>query len=319
MDKINLANLPTRIEKLKFTHNDIKVYIKRDDQTGFELSGNKVRKLEYALKEALDKGHDTIITCGGIQSNHARATAIACVKLGLEVHLLLKKNEDPSQGNFFLNQMVGAKIHLIEEEAYKNRHEIMNDLKASLDAKGHNTYLIPEGASNGIGNFGYMACYDEILKQSNDMNITFDYIVSAFGSGSTYAGLLMGIKAAASKAINIGYNIYNPSVDAFKMVSNLVGDSKVYGDSTRVIGSDVNIITDYVGLGYAKSRQEEIDFIKEFAKTEGIVLDSVYTGKAMYGLICDIKSGKYNSGTNILFIHTGGLFGNFSKTDLFIK
>jgi len=317
MRKIDLANLPTRIEKLRFTYNDIDVYIKRDDQTGFELSGNKVRKLEYSYKEAIDQKSDTVITCGGIQSNHCRATAIAGVKLGFEVHLVLKKNEVPSQGNYFLDEMIGANIHLISEDDYKNRHAIMNELKETLEKENKTVYLIPEGASNGIGNIGYETCFYEIEDQEKALGIEFDYLVSAYGSGSTYAGLLMGIKNNNRETLNIGYNIYNPNVDTYKMVADLMNQTKVYKAIPEIEEDDVNISPDYVGLGYAKSTEEEIDFIKTFARKEGILLDSVYTGKAMYGLMQDIYAGKYKAGSNILFIHTGGVFGNFSKIDLF--
>lgn len=317
MKKIDLANLPTRIEKLNVSYNDIDVYIKRDDQTGFELSGNKVRKLEYALYEAKAQNCDTIITCGGIQSNHCRATAIASVKLGLEVHLLLKENEVPQQGNYFLNEMIGAHIHLISLEDYNNRHVLMDELRDDLSKEGKSVYLIPEGASNGIGNFGYESCFYEIEAQEKEMNLKFDYIVSAFGSGSTYTGLLMGIKNRKRETVNVGYNIYNPDVDAFKMIEQLMDESKVYGEMPPITPEDVVISTEFVGLGYAKSTDEEISFIKTFARKEGVILDSVYTGKAMYGLMQDIYAGKYKAGSNILFIHTGGAFGNFSKTDLF--
>ncbi|MCH4888289.1 D-cysteine desulfhydrase family protein [Acidaminobacter sp. JC074] len=319
MKKYNLANLPTRIEKMKFNFNGINVYIKRDDQTGFELSGNKVRKLEYSFAEAKALGADTVITCGGIQSNHCRATAIAAVKLGFEVHLVLKENEVPGSGNYFLNKMIGAKIHLISLEDYKNRHQIMADMKKDLDASGKHTYLIPEGASNGIGNLGYEHAFSEIENQENELGIEFDYIVSAFGSGSTYTGLLMGIKKHGRDIKNVGYNIYNPNVDGFDMVKSLLNESKPYTMLPEITPKDVDIRTDYVGRGYALSRDEEIDFILDMARNEGILLDSVYTGKAMYGLMTDIKNGKYKDNANILFIHTGGVFGNFSKMDLFIK
>lgn len=316
MKKVELANLPTRIEKLTFNYNDISLYIKRDDQTGFELSGNKVRKLEYVLQEAIDQGCDTIITCGGIQSNHARATAIAATKLGMNVHLVLKENEPEKQGNYFMNQMIGATIHHISTDMYKERHAYMKNLKAELDIR-NKAYIIPEGASNGIGNFGYLNCFYEIQKQEDELGIKFDYIVMPFGSGSTYVGLLMGAKALGVDTKIVGYNIYNPDVDAFEMISTLVDASKKYREVPQILISDINISTEYVGLGYAKSSKDELDFIASFARKEGVILDTVYTGKAMFGMILDIEQRIYHKGSNILFIHTGGQFGNFSKTELF--
>ncbi|MEA3423999.1 MAG: D-cysteine desulfhydrase family protein [Bacillota bacterium] len=319
MEKFNMANLPTRIEKLKNIYNEVEIYIKRDDQTGFELSGNKIRKLDYTLYEAYRNGCDAVITCGGIQSNHARATAIAAVKLNMKPYLVLKsdKNDDYS-GNYFLDQMIGADIKHISFDDYKNRRaEIMENLKNNLEKKGKKAYVIPEGSSNGLGNFGYINAYREILEQEKELNIKFDYIAAAMGSGSTHAGLFLGAEIYESSTKIIGYNIYNPKVDGQEMIYDLVMDSKKYIEIPKIYKKDIYINSDYVGRGYALSNKEEIDFIKKFAVEEGILLDTVYTGKAMYGLIQDIKKDKYKKGTKILFIHTGGVFGNFSKQNLF--
>lgn len=319
MKKLNMANLPTRIEKLNGKYGNVNIYIKRDDQTGFELSGNKIRKLDYVLYDAIEGGYDTIITCGGIQSNHARATAIASKKLGLNVHLVLKSDEsDDYSGNYFLNQMIGAEIHHISFEEYKNsRNAIMEDIKKDLEAKGSKVYIIPEGASNGLGNLGYIDAYNEIVKQETDMNIKFDYVVAAMGSGSTHAGLYIGSKLHNSDTEIIGYNIYDTKVDGIKKIYNLILESSKYIALPEILKEEIYLPVEYVGKGYALSTDEELSFIKKFAREEGILLDSVYTGKAMYGLISDIKKGKYTSESNILFIHTGGVFGNFSKLELF--
>ncbi len=316
MNKLNLANKHTRIEKVG-RYKNRNIYIKRDDQTGFELSGNKIRKLEYSLKEALDLKKDTIITCGGIQSNHARCAAIASVKLGLEVHLVLKDNEAHQQGNYFLDELIGAKIHIISIEEYANRQVIMENLKKELEKEGKSVYIIPEGASNGIGNFGYMNCFYEIEEQEKELGLRFDYIVSTFGSGSTYTGLLIGSKKRKREIKHIGYNIYNKEADTKKMVKHLVEMSKQYEKMPLIEDRDIHVNADYVGLGYAKSTKKEMDFIIDFARKYAIILDTVYTGKAMYGLFHDIE--KYKEDSNILFIHTGGVFGNFSKTELFRK
>ncbi len=318
MNKLNLSNLPTRLEKICTYDKNITLYIKRDDQTGFELSGNKIRKLDYVLKEAIELGCDTIITCGGVQSNHCRATAIAARKLGLKVHLVLKSEEnDHESGNYFLDEWVGAVIHKISFEDYKDkRNQIMEDLKKNL---GHHVYIIPEGASNGLGNLGYMQCYTEIIEEEKNLGVHFDYIVAAMGSGSTHAGLLMGVKANNSQSKVIGYNIYKKDVDAPQMIVNLIEESHKYLSFDSLSKEEVFISTDYVGRGYALNTKEELDFIWNYGKTHGILLDCVYTGKAMYGLDCDIKRGLYKENSNILFIHTGGVFGNFSKVDLFKK
>jgi D-cysteine desulfhydrase len=314
-----MANLPTRIEKLKEDYYGVKIYIKRDDQTGYELSGNKIRKLDYTLYDAVSRGCDTVITCGGIQSNHARATAIAAKKLGLDVQLVLKSNEDDNySGNYFLDELVGADIHKISFEKYKNnRSEIMENIKNDLVKQGKKAYIIPEGASDGLGNLGYVDAYHEIVKQEEKLGFKFDYIVAAMGSGSTHAGLYIGSKLYNSDTEIIGYNIYNPDVDGIKMIYDLVMESKNYITLPEINKYDIFISADYVGRGYALSTSVELDFIKSFARSEGVLLDTVYTGKAMYGLVEDIKKGKYKKGSKVLFVHTGGVFGNFSKLDLF--
>lgn len=322
---ISLANTPTRIEKLENISKDfngINLYIKRDDFTGVEMSGNKVRKLEFLVNEAVDKGCDCLITCGGIQSNHARATATAASKFGMKSYLVLKGSEsDDKNGNYFLDMLLGAEIKLITSDEYKNnRQEIMESIKSELMEKGLKPYIIPEGASNGLGNFGYMKAFEEILEQEKTLGIEFDAIVVAVGSGSTYGGLLLGSSISNSGKRIIGVNIYDDKVDFHKKVYDLMLESQSYHDVRSIIKKDdIEILDDYVGNGYAKSREEELKFIKYFAKKEGIILDSVYTGKAFYGLYNELREENIMGVKNILFIHTGGIFGMFSKNSLFYK
>ncbi|NLW41622.1 MAG: pyridoxal-phosphate dependent enzyme, partial [Tissierellia bacterium] len=182
---IELANLPTKIEKLeRFFETEKNIYIKRDDQTGSELSGNKVRKLEFAIQEAMDLGAKTLITCGGIQSNHARATAAAAKKLGLNCILVLRSDEEyKPDGNYFLDILLGAEIRLVSSEDFSdNLANILEDIKKECDAKGENGYILPVGASNGIGTFGYVKAMEEIKSQEDEMGITFDTVVCTVGS-----------------------------------------------------------------------------------------------------------------------------------------
>ena len=194
--KLNLANFPTKIEKLEKISKDsgVNIYLKRDDQTGSEISGNKIRKLEYSIYEAIENGCDTLITCGGIQSNHARATAAAGIKLGMRAILVLRSDETPElEGNYFLDKVIGADVRIISSDDYRERRaEIMKEIKAESDAEGHKAYIIPEGASNGIGSLGYYSAMEEIKEQEKELGIKFDRIVAAVGSGGTYAGLCMG-------------------------------------------------------------------------------------------------------------------------------
>ena len=321
--KLRLGNFPTRIERLEKFSTIVKehVYIKRDDQTGTEFSGNKIRKLEYSINEAINNDCDTLITCGGIQSNHARATAAAGIKLGLKSVLVLRSDEKPElEGNYLIDKIMGADVRIISSEDYRERRqEIMENILKELEAKGRKGYIIPEGASNGIGTFGYLACFNEILEQEKEHGIVFDTIVTAIGSGGTFAGLYLGNKLTNSGKKIVGINVCNTAEYFKERVSEILKEVKTYIPDTEfeISKDDMCIIDGYVGDGYAVSRTEELDFICDFAEAEGIVLDPVYTGKAMKGLYTEIKKGTFKDSKNILFIHTGGLFGLFSKRNQF--
>ena len=321
--KLRLGNFPTRIERLEKFSTIVKehVYIKRDDQTGTEFSGNKIRKLEYSINEAINNECDTLITCGGIQSNHARATAAAGIKLGLKSVLVLRSDEKPElEGNYLIDKIMGADVRIISSEDYRERRqEIMENILKELEAKGRKGYIIPEGASNGIGTFGYLACFNEILEQEKEHGIVFDTIVTAIGSGGTFAGLYLGDKLTNSGKKIVGINVCDTAEYFKERVSEILKEVKTYIPDTEfeISKDDMCIIDGYVGDGYAVSRTEELDFICDFAEAEGIVLDPVYTGKAMRGLYTEIKKGTFKESKNILFIHTGGLFGLFSKRDQF--
>ncbi|WP_404988908.1 D-cysteine desulfhydrase family protein [Clostridium culturomicium] len=320
---VALANLPTRIEYLSRFSKEVgaNIYIKRDDFTGGEFSGNKVRKLEFAVQEALDRGCNTLITCGGIQSNHCRATAAVAARLGLKSVLVLRNNdtEVKPDGNYFIDKVLGADVRIISADEYKNeRKEIMEKIQEECKAKGDKAYIIPEGASNYIGNFGYFKCMEEIKSQEEELGIVFDTIVIAVGSGGTYAGLQLANKVLNLNKKILGVNVCD-TADFFKdRIYEIMGDSKEYlGLDVELHREEINIIDGYVGRGYALSRPEEIEFIKHFARTEGIILDPVYTGKGLYGLSSELKEGNLEDLGNILFIHTGGLYGLFPVRELF--
>lgn len=305
MHKLTIANLNTPIQKLEKLSQELgkNIFIKRDDFTGTEISGNKVRKLEYSVSFALDHGYDTVVTTGGIQSNHARATAAVCAMMDLECHLILRGEEKEYEGNLFLDYILGANVTVIPPGA--SREDAMEELKKTLEAQGKKVFLIPVGASDAIGSRGYMNCYNEIVKQEEQMDIQFDSINLAIGSGGTYAGLWYGSEQAASKKKIIGYSVDN-TAEAFKEdVINIVKDI----DHSEHNFDSISINDNFIGLGYAQATEEELAFYIDFARSEGIVLDPVYTGKALRGLVTEIKRGSYDDQENILFIHTGGLQG----------
>lgn len=321
--KLSLANFPTKIEKLEKISNEsgVNIYIKRDDQTGSEISGNKIRKLEYSIYEALENGCDTLITCGGIQSNHARATAAAGIKLGMRAILVLRSDETPEmEGNYFLDKVIGADVRIISSDNYRERRmEIMQKIKAESDAEGHKAYIIPEGASNGIGSLGYYSAMKEIKEQEKELGIKFDRIVAAVGSGGTYAGLCMGNAEFFNGEKKItGFNVCDDAEFFKKRSEEIIEEAQKYLDKSIIIkAEEMDIIDGYVGIGYAQSRDEELEFIQKTAKKEGVIFDPVYTGKAMYGMMNEIEKGTFKKGENVLFIHTGGLFGIFSKRNQF--
>jgi len=321
--KLNLANLPTKIERLNRLSLEWKtnLYVKRDDQTGSEMSGNKIRKLEYALKEALDNKCDTIITCGGIQSNHCRATVAAATKLGLKSIVMLRVNEETKiEGNYFLDKLFGAEVRFCTPDDYRSsRNEMMQKIADEIDGNGGKAYIIPEGASYGIGTLGYYECLMEIDAQEREMGIVFNTIVVAVGSGGTYAGLYL-----ANKFLKLGKRVIGMAVcdneEYFKtVVYNIAQEALPHiGEEIDIDRNDIEINDRYVGIGYALSRPEELAFIAEIARKEALVLDPVYTGKAMYGLYNELKQSTIPKTENILFIHTGGLFGLFPKQELFV-
>ena len=209
--KINFINTPTPIQPLNIINPDKNwacLYIKRDDFTGFEMSGNKVRKYEYHLKYAWDQCSNVLITCGGIQSNHARATSALAAKFSLKCHLVLKGPDVPTDGNYFFDRLLGAEITIVSPEEYNNnRNEIMAQIGENYLQQGYRPYIMPVGGSNGIGMFGNYNAYYEILKQEQIMGIRFDSICVADGSGGTYGGLYAANELSGCGKNIIGFNI----------------------------------------------------------------------------------------------------------------
>ena len=316
-ERILLANLPTKIEKLERVSAQLQgpsIYIKRDDQTGTEFAGNKIRKLEYCIREAIDQGCDTLITCGGIQSNHCRATAAAAAKLGLKAIVVLRgQDPDTYEGNLLLDHLLGAEVRWISSDDYRDhRMDIMKTIADEVAVKGQQAYVIPEGASSGIGAFGYFSALQEIVQQEQELGISFDAIVVAVGSGGTHGGLLLAQQLLATSHRIIGINVCDDEDYFKKAIAKVIAESAQYIDQPVNIPTEaIEIIDGYVGKGYAQSQPQELQCIKDLASLEGVILDPVYTGKAFYGLLEEIRKGTFQNLHNILFIHTGGLYGLF--------
>lgn len=303
--KLNIANLNTPIHKLEQLSQTLgkDIYIKRDDFTGTEISGNKVRKLEYTIQYVLDHGYDTVITTGAITSNHARATAALCAQFNIECHLVLRGTNAEYEGNLFLEAMLGAHIHIIKPS--EAREEAMNILYSKLEQQGKTPFLIPVGASDWIGTHGYVNAYEEIIEQEAELGIKFDSINLAVGSGGTYAGLWYGNASNNLATKIIGYAVDQSTEDFEQKVKEIVKQL----DQNILSFNTLHINDNYVGIGYGQATDEELQFYINIAKTEGIILDPTYTGKAFSGLVQEIKQGNYDDQQAILFIHTGGIYG----------
>ncbi len=325
-DYVELARNGTPLQKMERLSQQygVDIYFKRDDLTGSELSGNKIRKLEFLLADAKKKGADTVITCGGAQSNHCRATALAAVKLGLKSTLILRTedptNPPPAHGNILLNCLAGAELVWVTPEEYRARERIFEREEKRLKEHGQASYIIPEGGSNQLGSWGYIRGMEEIASDLANLgqgSLDDTTVISATGSGGTTAGLILGAKLLDLDLHVAGVNVCDDK-DYFLDV--------VGGICTRFLKDfphdfcvdralDINIVDGYVGRGYALSQPEELRAIYDLAKMEGVILDPVYTGKAFYGMIKEIEKKKDVFGSRIVFVHTGGLFGLFPVAD----
>ena len=315
---MNLSKFPRRrysagrtpiekLERLSSALGGVNIYIKRDDLLGPAGGGNKIRKLEFLMADALEKGADTIITCGAVQSNHCRLTLAVSNQEGLPCHLVLKGEYNRhASGNNLLFDLLGAES-IVNVPADSNLDDDMQNLADELKAKGRKPYIIPLGGTNEIGLLGYVACAQEILQQAFEMGIDIEHVVCTSGSGGTHGGLLAGFRGFDAPVPVTGISVYHkkdPQRD--KLYVHCAEAANTLGIQNRVTMDDVIVFDDYVGPGYAKVTKEMIDAVRLVAKTEAIFLDPVYTGKTMAGLIDFAKKGYFGSAKNILFLHTGG-------------
>ncbi len=320
--RIKITHAPTPLEYLPRLSNALgkKIYIKRDDCTGLAGGGNKTRKLEYLLAAARNEGADTLITIGGIQSNHARQTAAAAAKFGFSCHLILAdvkgapKKDYYHNGNVLLDKLFGAVIHQVDDSL--NGEELAEKLAVKLTLAGKKPYIIPVGGSNEIGSLGYIRCAKELAVQIRAQKLSLDYIVLATGSAGTQAGLLAGLIIENIDIPVLGICVSRESVLQKALVKDLLERTLVQIGMSASLAKDRVITHDgYYGEGYGIANQATIEAVNQCAKLEGLLLDPVYTGKGMAGLIDLAKQDKL--GSNILFLHTGGSQGLFAYSDIF--
>ena len=298
------------------------LWVKRDDCTGLSTGGNKTRKLEYLLADALAKGADTVITQGAVQSNHARQTAALCAKLKLTCHILLEDRtgfKDDSyrlNGNVLLDQLHGATVSLRPGGA--NMQAEMETFAESLKAKGKKPYVIPGGGSNPIGALGYVNAALELTFQMNEMGLKATHLVLATGSAGTHAGLIAGLKILNSPLKVIGFGVRAPKEKQEQMVYDLAcKTASMLGYAGVVQREDVYADCNYVGRGYGLPTEGMVEAVKMLAQTEGLLFDPVYTGKGLSGLIDWVRHGRFTKDDTVIFLHTGGSAALFGYPEAF--
>lgn len=317
-DRRPLANLPTPLERAVRLGADLGVdlWIKRDDLTGSALSGNKVRKLEFLAADALRAGADTLITCGAVTSNHARATAAAAARCGLRSQLVLRGDEPAlPEGNLLLDRLLGAGLTFIEPEQWPDRAAIMDEIAERLAREGRRGYAIPEGGSNALGALGYAVAAHELLQQAGAHGIEVRRVVHAAGSGGTTAGLALGFAAAGRSDVDVlGVAVCDDRAYFDGVVGGILDQAVAAGHvpGTVRVRARWRILEGHKGVGYAQTSAAEMEAIAGVARTEGLVLDPVYTGKAFGGLLAEARAGRFAGDGATVFLHTGGIFGLFS-------
>lgn len=313
-EPLNLAHAPTPFYPLRRLSRlwGGEIWVKRDDLTGLELSGNKVRKLEFLLAQAIERGADTIITCGGIQSNHCRATTFACARLGLKVVLLLRGDlPDLADGNYYLDLLGGAQVFPITPDDYYHRlAESLEEVAQKVRERGGKPYIIPEGGSNALGAWGYVEALRELHSQCRQSGVEPQTIVIPASSGGTYAGLFVGIRREGWGVKVYSAAVSDPTDETRKRISHILDEmNTTFNLNLHFRREDILVDDQFIGEGYAKASSQDLQVIGEVARTEGVVLDPVYTAKAARMLKERLREGKI--ATPVVFWHTGGLFGLF--------
>lgn len=318
---MNLSRFPRRrytphatpIEKLEHLSRHLggpEIWIKRDDLLGLTAGGNKTRKLEFLVADALAKGCDTLVTVGAVQSNHCRLTLAAAVKEGLKCRLVLEQrvpgSYDPAaSGNNFLFDLLGVEAVTVVEGGVDLAAE-MQKVADEVARLGRKAYVIPGGGSNALGSLGYVACAEEILAQSFDMGVSFDHIVCASGSAGTHAGLLTGLEGNNARIPLTGVNVRRPRAEQEGNVHKLVCEIAAFLGVEAPERQRVRALDEWVGPGYSLPTPEMVEAVRMVSRLEGVLLDPVYTGKAMAGLIGLVRRGELGKGEKVLFVHTGG-------------
>lgn len=320
--RVRLSHLPTPIEPLERLSAHLggpRLFIKRDDCTGLATGGNKARKLEFLVGEALKQNADMLVTQGAVQSNHVRQTAAAACRFGLKSHALLERRVPnvadtyEETGNVLLDRMFGTTLEFRPSGLDMNAEA--QAVTEGLRAAGHKPYFIPGGGSNAVGALGYAACAQEIMQQCNAGGLSFQWLVTPTGSTGTHAGLIAGLHALGSELPVMGVSVRQKRERQVGAVHALAQATASLLDATPVPASRTLVDDAYVGEGYGIPAASTLEAIALTARTEGILLDPVYTGKGMAGLIGLVRQGFFKTTDNVLFLHTGGATALFAYED----
>ncbi len=301
---------------------NVNIYIKRDDLLPGTSGGNKTRKLDFCMADALNKKADTIITCGAVQSNHCRLTLAWSVHEGLDCHLVLEERvansyKKEASGNNFLFELLGVKSVTVVSKGSDMMGE-MQKVSEKLAKEGKKPYIIPGGASNAMGSLGYVSCMEEIQAQLFESQLSIDHIVVPSGSAGTHAGMIAGAVGNNIEIPITGIGVNRPKAVQEEVVHNLANDAlKLIGVKSQVAREQVVAFDEYVGEGYSLPTDSMVEAVKLLAQTESILLDPVYTGKVMAGLIDLVRKGHFAKGSNVLFLHTGGSPALYAYQDTF--
>ncbi len=312
--RLPLSLAPTPILPLDRLSRElgVELYLKRDDLTGLLESGNKVRKLEFLVGEALSQGADTLITCGTLQSNCCRAVAAVSARLGLHAVLAVKGQRPAAyDGNLLLDRLLGADVHYLSDDEFDRAETTLVRLAEEVRARGGRPYVIPESGSNEVGALGYLECAVEIAEQINHGAPRFDTVVISVYSGGSQAGLLMGKQLAGLPAEIVGVPVAWSAEAVREHVAQTIRAAvRRYGFAIEV-PKTIHLLDGYQGSGRAAVGQPELDAIVRVARSEGVVLDPVYTAKAFGGLVDTLRRDPKALGHRVCFIHTGGIFSLF--------
>lgn len=321
--RVGLACLPTPLQPLDRLGAEVggpRIWLKRDDLTEGPAGGNKLRKLEFAIGQALAEGADVVITAGAAQSNHCRQTAFAAARFGLRCHLVLAGPASASapDGNLLLDHLFGAEITYVDPDAFDDLEPIFDDLGDRHRGEGSSPFCIPVGASDEIGLWGYVEAGAELVGDIERLGIEPTHVIAAVGSGGTHAGLLVGTDRAGSAVEVLGVSVSRSIATLAAGTRDLIERwNRRYGQSVDVDERRSVIIDDYIAPGYGRAEPRVYDTIGLLGRLEGVVLDPVYTGKAFDGLLREIEAGRFDGSDDVVFVHTGGMFAVFPHRDRF--